>query len=65
MLISIEPGLYIPGLGGFRHSDTVLVSKDGYEPLTHFSSDLESMTLSGGRTLARLKGALVRKAVGI
>ena len=25
MVISIEPGIYVPGLGGLRHSDTVLV----------------------------------------
>lgn len=29
MEFSIEPGLYVPGLGGFRHSDTVLVTGDG------------------------------------
>ncbi|RPI26722.1 MAG: M24 family metallopeptidase, partial [Chloroflexota bacterium] len=65
MLISIEPGIYIPGLGGFRHSDTVLVTRDGYECLTHFPTGLDSMTLTGTKTFTRLKGALVRKAVGI
>jgi Xaa-Pro aminopeptidase len=65
MLISIEPGLYIPGMGGFRHSDTVLVTKDDYESLTHFPTDLESLTLRGGKPFTRLRGALVRKAVGI
>ncbi|HHW07573.1 MAG TPA: M24 family metallopeptidase [Clostridia bacterium] len=34
MVISIEPGIYIQNLGGFRHSDTVLVTKDGFELLT-------------------------------
>ena len=65
MLISIEPGIYIPNLGGFRHSDTILVTKDGYENLTHFPSDLESLILKGGKFFTRLRGALVRKAVGI
>ena len=65
MLISIEPGLYIPNLGAFRHSDTVLVTRDGYEILTHFPTDLESLTLLGGKFLTRLRGTLVRKAVGI
>lgn len=65
MLISIEPGLYIPNLGGFRHSDTVLVTKDGYESLTHFPTDLEGLTLKGSKFFPRLRGALVRKAVGI
>jgi len=65
MLISIEPGIYIPNLGGFRHSDTVLVTKDGYESLTHFPTDLESLTLQGSKFFTRLRGTLVRKAVGI
>lgn len=65
MLISIEPGIYIPELGGFRHSDTVLVTTDGYENLTHFPTDLDSLTLRGGKPFTRLRGALVRKAVGI
>ena len=34
VFLSDEPGIYIPGLGGFRHSDTVIVTKDGYEILT-------------------------------
>lgn len=65
MLISIEPGIYIPNLGGFRHSDTVLVIKNGYESLTHFPTDLENLTLRQGNPFMRLRGALVRKAVGI
>jgi Xaa-Pro dipeptidase len=45
MLFTIEPGLYIPGLGGFRHSDTVLVTEAGNEILTYYPRDLESLTL--------------------
>ncbi|MCB1227010.1 MAG: aminopeptidase P family protein [Verrucomicrobiales bacterium] len=44
MVISIEPGIYIEGIGGFRHSDTVRITKDGYERLTHTVDDLESLT---------------------
>ena len=65
MLISIEPGIYIPDLGGFRHSDTVLVTKDGCESLTNFPTDLKTLTLQGGKFFTRLRGALVRKAVGV
>jgi Xaa-Pro dipeptidase len=25
MTFTVEPGLYVPGAGGFRHSDTVLI----------------------------------------
>lgn len=45
MVFSIEPGIYVPGLGGFRHSDTVLVTQDGIELLTSYPRDIESLTL--------------------
>jgi len=65
MLISIEPGIYVPNLGGFRHSDTVLVTAGGYETLTHAPIGLPELTLTGSKWLTRLRGAVVRKAVGI
>jgi len=34
MVITIEPGLYLPGKGGARWEDTVLVRRDGCEVLT-------------------------------
>jgi Xaa-Pro dipeptidase len=45
MVFTIEPGLYDDRLGGFRHSDTVLVVDDGIELLTSYPSDIESLTL--------------------
>lgn len=45
MLVTIEPGIYVPGLGGFRHSDTLLVTDGGAELLTHFPRSLEDLTL--------------------
>jgi Xaa-Pro aminopeptidase len=45
MVFTIEPGLYDDELGGFRHSDTVVVVDDGIELLTSYPSDLESLTL--------------------
>jgi Xaa-Pro dipeptidase len=45
MVISIEPGIYIPGLGGFRHSDTVLISDDGCMRLTQTPDSLKSLVL--------------------
>ncbi len=36
MIISDEPGLYVPGLGGFRHSDTLLITEDGCRRLTKY-----------------------------
>jgi Xaa-Pro dipeptidase len=45
MVFTIEPGLYDDELGGFRHSDTVAVVEDGFELLTSYPNDLESLTL--------------------
>ena len=63
MVISIEPALYFDDIGGFRHSDTVLVTKNGYENLTHYPRDLESLIVKEKRTLKKIKGAIIRKAV--
>jgi Xaa-Pro aminopeptidase len=45
MVFTIEPGVYASDLGGFRHSDTVLVTEDGIEILTDYPRDLESLTI--------------------
>ena len=45
MVISIEPGIYVKGLGGFRHSDTVLVTQNGCMPLTEYPDKLEDLIL--------------------
>ena len=44
MVFTIEPGLYSE-VGGFRHSDTVVVTPDGIELLTDYPRDLESLTI--------------------
>ncbi len=65
MVISIEPGIYIKGTGGVRHSDTVLVTRDGHELLTSSPDDLETLTIRGWRPLTRFKGRLVRRALQV
>jgi len=45
MVFSIEPGIYLPGLGGFRLSDTVLVTQRGPLLLTRGPDTLEGLTL--------------------
>ena len=61
MVISIEPGIYVRGLGGLRHSDTVLGTCDGYEQLTKHPADLKSLVISKWKPITRLKGRLVRR----
>jgi Xaa-Pro aminopeptidase len=41
MVFTVEPGIYIPGWGGVRLEDMVLVTGQGYEVLTHLSKDLK------------------------
>ena len=45
MVFSCEPGLYIPGFAGFRHSDTVVVTKNGMDFITDYPRDLEKLTV--------------------
>lgn len=40
MVITIEPGIYIPNWGGVRIEDDVLVTSKGYEVLTHSDRNL-------------------------
>ncbi len=46
MVFTVEPGLYIPGLAGFRHSDTVVVRANGVERLTYYPRDLDSLSVA-------------------
>ncbi|RLG98414.1 aminopeptidase P family protein [Candidatus Bathyarchaeota archaeon] len=46
MVFSCEPGIYIPGFAGFRHSDTVLITEDGAEIITYYPRDIESLTIT-------------------
>jgi Xaa-Pro dipeptidase len=45
MVFTIEPGVYDFELGGFRHSDTVLVTPDGIEILTSYPTELDELTI--------------------
>ncbi len=45
MVFSVEPGLYVSGLGGFRHSDTVALSEVGAEILTKYQRTLDELII--------------------
>jgi Xaa-Pro dipeptidase len=45
MVFTVEPAVFIPGLGGFRHSDTAIVTRTGTRITTPYPNDLGSMTL--------------------
>nr|WP_238545042.1 M24 family metallopeptidase [Geomicrobium sp. JCM 19039] len=46
MVFSVEPGLFVQGLGGFRHSDTILITDEGMDMLTYYPRDLESLIIT-------------------
>jgi Xaa-Pro dipeptidase len=41
MTFTIEPGVYLPGRGGIRVEDNVVVTKDGCDSLTTFERELQ------------------------
>ena len=45
MVFTVEPGLYTPEVGGFRHSDTVVITAGGIEILTYYPRDWTSLVI--------------------
>lgn len=43
MVLSVEPGIYVPGLAGFRHSDTVVIRSYGAERVTYYPRELDAL----------------------
>jgi Xaa-Pro aminopeptidase len=46
MVFTVEPGIYVNGFAGFRHSDTLVITETGFELITYYPRDLASLTIS-------------------
>lgn len=46
MVVTVEPGIYIPNVLGVRIEDDILVTKDGYEVLTSVPKELDQMIVN-------------------
>jgi Xaa-Pro aminopeptidase len=45
MVFTVEPGVYVKELGGFRHSDTVVITEDGCKVMTDYPRELKDLTV--------------------
>lgn len=63
MVFSIEPGFYIKGLGGFRFSDTVLITEKGNQKLTDAPESLKELIVDGKPSFTDTAKSLILKMV--
>jgi Xaa-Pro aminopeptidase len=45
MVVSNEPGIYVPGHGGYRISDSMLITSDGARPFTSYPRSLDDVVV--------------------
>jgi Xaa-Pro aminopeptidase len=45
MVFTVEPGVYVRELGGFRHSDTVVITGDGRRVMTDYPRELQDLII--------------------
>jgi Xaa-Pro aminopeptidase len=46
MVVSDEPGIYVPGEAGVRISDSMVVTETGAVPLTHYPRQLDDVVIA-------------------
>ena len=46
MVFTVEPGVYIKDLGGFRHSDTVVITEGGCRVMTDYPRELKDLVIT-------------------
>ena len=46
MVFTVEPGVYVSELGGFRHSDTVVITEDGRRVMTDYPRELKDLIIT-------------------
>ncbi len=40
MVVTVEPGIYIPNWGGYRIEDDIVITKGGYDVITKSNREL-------------------------
>ena len=46
MVFTVEPGVYVKELGGFRHSDTVVITDQGNRVMTDYPRELDDLIIT-------------------
>jgi Xaa-Pro aminopeptidase len=50
VIVTVEPGVYLPGVGGVRIEDTLVVTEEGSLALTHFPKTVSTVSFAGSRS---------------